>query len=266
MTRLGKIARLPRKLREELNVRLQNGEAGTELVEWLNGLAAAEKVLKARFEGRPISEQNLSEWKQGGYEDWGRHQENCAYAAMLMEMSSDLEVEAGKKRLEERLVAPLAMGLARLLREAEEMPAGPDRHRMILDVARQLSQLRRIACWRNGSRWSGNGGKRRSPKYARARPGRPRWRTPSFDLRGKRTGIRRKRPLCAANARRGAGGLLRRGHTRWVRQKGKARGSRPIKPNQAQSNQIKPNQTCQREKWTCRRRKWTCRRGMRGAE
>ena len=60
MTRLGKIARLPRKLREELNVRLQNGEAGTELVEWLNGLAAAEKVLKARFEGRPISEQNLS--------------------------------------------------------------------------------------------------------------------------------------------------------------------------------------------------------------
>jgi hypothetical protein len=143
MTRLGKIARLPRKLREELNVRLQNGEVGTELVEWLNGLEAAQKVLKARFEGRPISEQNLSEWKQGGYEDWGRHQENCAYAAMLMEMSSDLEEEAGEKRLEERLVAPLAMGLARLLREAEEMPAGPERHKMILEVARQLSQLRR---------------------------------------------------------------------------------------------------------------------------
>jgi hypothetical protein len=143
MTRLGKIARLPRKLREELNVRLQNGEVGTELVEWLNGLAAVQKVLKARFEGRPISEQNLSEWKQGGYEDWGRHQENCAYAAMLMEMSSDLEEEAGEKRLEERLVAPLAMGLARLLREAEEMPAGPERHKLILEVARQLSQLRR---------------------------------------------------------------------------------------------------------------------------
>jgi hypothetical protein len=143
MTRLGKIARLPREIREELNVRLQNGEVGRLLVEWLNGLPAAQAVLKATFEGRPISEQNLSEWKQGGYEDWVRHQENCAYAAMLAEMSGDLEEVAGKIRLEERLVAPLVMALARLLREAEESPDGEERRKAILDVGRQLSQLRR---------------------------------------------------------------------------------------------------------------------------
>ena len=143
MTRLGKIARLSREIREELNVRLQNGEVGRKLVEWLNGLPAAQAVLAENFGGRAISTQNLSEWKQGGYEDWVRHQENCAYAAMLTEMSSDLEEEAGETRLEERLAAPMAMALARLLREAEESPAGAKRHRMILDVARQLSQLRR---------------------------------------------------------------------------------------------------------------------------
>jgi hypothetical protein len=143
MTRLGKIARLPREIREELNVRLQNGEVGTLLVEWLNGLPAAQAVLKAKFDGRAINPQNLSEWKQGGYEDWVRHQENCAYAAILAEMSGDLEEEAGKIRLEERLVAPLVMALARLLREAEEAPDGAERRTTILDVGRQLSQLRR---------------------------------------------------------------------------------------------------------------------------
>jgi len=143
MTRLGKIARLPREIREELNVRLQNGEVGKSLVEWLNGLPAAQEALKERFEGRAITEQNLSEWKQGGYEDWVRHQENCAYALMLTEMAEDLEEEAGETRLEERLAAVMAVALARLLREAEELPAGAERTKMILDVARQLSQLRR---------------------------------------------------------------------------------------------------------------------------
>jgi len=143
MTRLGKIARLSREIREELNVRLQNGEVGRKLVEWLNGLPAAQAVLAENFGGRAISTQNLSEWKQGGYEDWVRHQENCAYAVMLTEMSDDLEGVAGETRLEDRLAAPMAMALARLLREAEEAPAGAEQRRTILDVARQLSQLRR---------------------------------------------------------------------------------------------------------------------------
>src|SRR5580658_5364470 len=143
MTRLGKIARLPREIREELNVRLNNGEVGRLLVEWLNGLPAAQAVLKERFEGRPISEQNLSEWKQGGYEDWLRHQENCAYAAMLTEMAGDLEKEAGKIRLEERLVTPLVMALARMLREAEESSDVAERLKMIVEVGRQLTRIRR---------------------------------------------------------------------------------------------------------------------------
>ena len=40
--RNGKIARLPYKIREQLNVRLQDGELGTRLVDWLNGLPEAQ--------------------------------------------------------------------------------------------------------------------------------------------------------------------------------------------------------------------------------
>jgi hypothetical protein len=143
MTHIGKIARLPRKIREELNVRLDNGEVGRALVAWLNGLPAAQAVLAAKFGGRPINAQNLSDWKKGGYEDWRRHQEDCAHACMLTENSGDLEKEAGEIRLEERLVAPMAMSLARLLRKAEESPGGFDMQKRVLAVARQLSQLRR---------------------------------------------------------------------------------------------------------------------------
>jgi hypothetical protein len=142
MTRLGKIARLPREIREQLNIRLRNGEVGTQLVEWLNRLQEAQAVLAAQFGGRPINEQNLTEWKQGGYEDWLRHQEDCAYARILMENASELEKEAGEIRLEDRLAAPMAMALARLMREAEESPAGAEKQKALLAVAQELAQLR----------------------------------------------------------------------------------------------------------------------------
>ena len=69
MTRNGKIARLPWSIRNELNRRLRDGEEGKRLVEWLNSLPEVQEALQEHFGGRPINEQNLSEWKQGGYED-----------------------------------------------------------------------------------------------------------------------------------------------------------------------------------------------------
>lgn len=70
MANYGKIARLPRKIRDELNRRLDDGEAGVDLVVWLNQLPAVKKVLRERFGGRPINEVNLTEWKNGGYANW----------------------------------------------------------------------------------------------------------------------------------------------------------------------------------------------------
>jgi hypothetical protein len=69
-TRNGKIARLAKAVRDELNCRLSEGEPGTSLVEWLNGRDDVKKLLAASFGGRLVSEQALSEWRAGGYQDW----------------------------------------------------------------------------------------------------------------------------------------------------------------------------------------------------
>ena len=66
LTRNGKIARLPRSVRQELNRRLEDGEQGNKLVAWLNGLPEVHAIVAAEFGGKSIREQNLSEWKKGG--------------------------------------------------------------------------------------------------------------------------------------------------------------------------------------------------------
>jgi len=74
MTRTGKIARLSLDVRNELNRRIENGEQGTRLVAWLNGDVRVKRVLAEQFDARAINDQNLSDWKAGGYQDW-REQE-----------------------------------------------------------------------------------------------------------------------------------------------------------------------------------------------
>jgi hypothetical protein len=88
-TRVGKIARLPRAIREELNQRLEEGEGGTALLDWLNGLPEVRRVMTAEFGGKPVSAQNLSQWRQGGYEDWVAHGEAMELAQRLGEEIQD---------------------------------------------------------------------------------------------------------------------------------------------------------------------------------
>ena len=51
MARNGKIARLPRDLRDELNRRLQDGKQGGPLLVWLNALPTVLAVLARDFGG-----------------------------------------------------------------------------------------------------------------------------------------------------------------------------------------------------------------------
>ena len=67
MTRVGKIARLPREVREELNRRLRNGEKGTLLKKWLNHLPEARAVMTAYY-GRPASFSYYDGCSTGGRE------------------------------------------------------------------------------------------------------------------------------------------------------------------------------------------------------
>jgi len=91
MTRNGKIARLPKAIREQLNKNLEDGVPGVRLVDWLNSLPAVQQVLTDQFEGRGINETNLSEWKAGGFLDWQARQEMRAQAQELAEEAQDLK-------------------------------------------------------------------------------------------------------------------------------------------------------------------------------
>jgi len=68
--RQGKIARLPQKIREELNQRLLDGESGKKILPWLNSLPRVREILGEDFEGLAVSDQNLSDWRNGGFADW----------------------------------------------------------------------------------------------------------------------------------------------------------------------------------------------------
>jgi len=70
MTRNGKIARLPRTVREQLNRKLDDGQPSKSLVAWLNSLAPVQAILQKEFNGTPINQSNLSDWKLGGFRDW----------------------------------------------------------------------------------------------------------------------------------------------------------------------------------------------------
>lgn len=113
MTRTGKVARLSRAVREALNRRLQDGEMGARLVDWLNGQSEVRAVLAQHFDGRPVSEQNLSEWKQGGYREWEEQQAAGEAVRSLMEQSAGLTEAAEGALISEKLATVLIAELTR---------------------------------------------------------------------------------------------------------------------------------------------------------
>lgn len=70
MARQGKIARLPVNIREELNQRLLDGESAAKILGWLNALPRVKEILGEDFEGLAVNDQNLSDWRRGGFAEW----------------------------------------------------------------------------------------------------------------------------------------------------------------------------------------------------
>ena len=89
--RNGKIARLPRSIRNELNERLERSEPGPKILAWLNALPEVKKIVQNDFAGVPISKQNLSEWRQGGFEEWRARLDLCEDARDLTELAGEMD-------------------------------------------------------------------------------------------------------------------------------------------------------------------------------
>jgi hypothetical protein len=88
--RNGKVANLPNDIRNQLNHRLLEGETARELAAWLNALPEVQSILGSQFNGSPISEVNLTHWRQGGYLQWLTERECFDSARALAEGDRDL--------------------------------------------------------------------------------------------------------------------------------------------------------------------------------
>ncbi|MDR3456952.1 MAG: hypothetical protein P4N60_05865 [Verrucomicrobiae bacterium] len=131
----GKINRLPREIREQVNQRLNAGEPGKRLVAWLNELPAVRALLAAEFAGAVINEQNLTNWKQGGFREWRRQQEVQAFT----------QQPAGEAVVTpEQIAAIVAVRYLATVREWQQSPMSVDRRwRQMRVMLQDVVKLRR---------------------------------------------------------------------------------------------------------------------------
>ncbi len=115
MARIGKIARLQAAVRAQLNSRIHDGLEGKQIVLWLNSLPEVRKVLADKFDARPINEQNLTDWRQGGYQEWLATQDILAQAAELAASRRELQDVAPGHSFTDHLAHAHAFRYAALL-------------------------------------------------------------------------------------------------------------------------------------------------------
>jgi hypothetical protein len=113
--RIGKIARLPRQVRTEINQCLDAGEEAESILAWLNQDPAVQEMLEEHFQGAAISAQNLSEWRQGGFREWEFRREIIEQACSTSDFAQDLEDEVITSELPGKLAALVAARYAALL-------------------------------------------------------------------------------------------------------------------------------------------------------
>ena len=144
ITRNGKIARLPREIREQLNIKLDDGMEAGPILEWVNELPETKKVVAELFEGKPINPQNLSDWRQGGYQDWLRARERAELAGLVLEEGEEFAGTAKGANLSQRLGVAFALELAAQLRRWQRETGEPQaRWRQLRELYRELAELRR---------------------------------------------------------------------------------------------------------------------------
>lgn len=148
--RVGKIARLPVAIRDELNRRLLDGQPASKILPWLNGLEAVQKILEEDHEGLRVTDQNLSDWRRGGYADWLRRRENVERTRELSKFSMEMAKASGGNLTEGAAailsgkILDVLETLENVTREINEMPAGdglPSRADELLKLSQTLDSL-----------------------------------------------------------------------------------------------------------------------------
>ena len=143
LPRKGKIGRLPLRVREQLNLRIADGVETTPLLAWLNAQVDTQEILRRDFASRPVTPQNLSEWRQGGFQDWLRAQRTLDLARDMAEQADSLDKIMGAERYSERLSTIMAAQLAQIaIPLMEETGDLKQRWTNTRQVLKELARLR----------------------------------------------------------------------------------------------------------------------------
>jgi hypothetical protein len=94
MKSIGKITQLPPEILDELHQRIQNKEKQKSLLQWLNALPQVKALLAEKYEGQPISKQNLSEYKTHSYRNWLLRQEALYFVKNAQTDDAELQKAA----------------------------------------------------------------------------------------------------------------------------------------------------------------------------
>ena len=139
--RTGKIARLPLKIREELNRRLLDGESGGKILPWLNAEPAVKKILGEDFEGLAVNDNNLSAWRAGGHQDWLKQREKIARTRELAEYAAQ-QSQAGGATIADGAAAIASGKLLELLEVVDEATGEKLSSESLVNISRALAALR----------------------------------------------------------------------------------------------------------------------------
>ena len=144
MVRKGKIARLPREVRNELNRRLAASVSGGVLLRWLNDLSVVREVLARDFGGSAISKQNLHEWRIGGFAEWQARQALLEQAREFTAEAQELNA-AAEGQLTDHLATVLAARYAAVLAHWDGTADEAFRQEMkfLRGLCRDIVELRR---------------------------------------------------------------------------------------------------------------------------
>jgi len=144
MTHTGKIGRLPTTLRDQLGHRLEDGLAGAEILDWLNQLPEVQQIMDDHFDGRPITEQNLSDWRQAGHLEWIRREEARQAIVGLAEQADDVHDLVGCRHLVDEFALVVVAEIHRLSRLllSDEVDL-EKRWQRLREINRELAQLRK---------------------------------------------------------------------------------------------------------------------------
>ena len=140
--RTGKIARLPKSIRDRLNFMLLDGVPYAQILSTLGESA------------KGINENNLTRWSQGGYQDFLKVLLSLAETRVKQEVAMDLACPEGGSRIHEATLQLAAAGLADMLRQfdfsafGEQLQADPTKLIPFLNSLATISRAE-LSCERH---------------------------------------------------------------------------------------------------------------------